>query len=76
MNKRLASLCFCACLAVGGCATAGMDGPPSAVANQNRQVYELYRQYMETLNENRRRAGVPPVYIRTYEEWRQAPSAE
>lgn len=74
MKKRLALLCFCVWLAVGGCATGGMDASSDATADQNREVYELYRQYMEAMNENRQRAGAPQVRIRSYEEWSQSPS--
>jgi|GEM_PF-2108333 hypothetical protein len=40
--------------------------------NQDSQVYELYRRYMETLNQNRERAGAPPLPIRSFEEWRRS----
>ena len=76
MKKRLALLCFCVWLAVGGCATGGREAPRGATPDQNREIYELYRQYMETTNENRRRAGAPLMRIRSYEEWRQSPSAD
>ena len=76
MKKLLVLLFFCACLTAGGCATGGRDASQGTTADQNQQVYELYRQYMETLNETRQRAGVPPVYIRSYEEWRQSPGTD
>jgi hypothetical protein len=51
--------------------------PPQEVrAAQDQQVYELYRQYLETLNAQRERAGLPPAPIKSYEEFRRSPGTE
>jgi hypothetical protein len=73
MKKTLLGICLWAALAGGGCATGGPAASPQGAGHQDLQVYELYRQYMETLNEQRRRAGAPPLPIRTYEAGKKAP---
>jgi hypothetical protein len=39
-------------------------------------VYEIYRQYMEATNVERQQAGLPPLTIRSYEEFRRAPGTD
>jgi len=73
MKKRLAWLCLCGWLAAGGCGVGTISSRQQDRETQNRQIYELYRQYLETLNENRQHAGVSPLPVRSYEEWRQSP---
>ena len=45
-------------------------------AAQDQQVYELYRQYLETLNQQREQAGVPPAPVKSYEEFRRSPGTD
>lgn len=72
MNRRLFGLLLCAWLAVAACAGPRTTGPLDR-ERQDRELYDLYRQYMETLNRNRERAGVPPLPVRSFEDWRRAP---
>lgn len=77
MKKSLVLVCICACLAATGCGAGRTTPPPGeAAAAQDQQIYELYRRYMETLNRQRRQAGLPPLTIRSYEEFRRAPGTD
>jgi hypothetical protein len=76
MKKPLAMICVWAWLAVGGCAAGKTEPPQSARETQDQQVYDLYRQYMEALNQQREQAGLPPVTLRSYEEFRRSPGTE
>jgi hypothetical protein len=76
MKKLLALICLAACLTAGGCAAGRARTTPQARAEQNQQVYEIYRQYMEAMNQERQQAGLPPLTIRSYEEFRRAPGTD
>jgi hypothetical protein len=75
MKKLLALISLFACLNAGGCAGRTRMSP-QARAEQNQQVYEIYRQYMEATNQERQQAGLPPLTIRSYEEFRLAPGTD
>jgi hypothetical protein len=76
MKKLLALMCVWAWLAAGGCAAGKTEPPRSARETQDQQVYDLYRQYMEALNKQREQAGLPPVTVRSYKEFRRSPGTE
>ena len=76
MKKLLALVCVCAWLAVGGCAAGKGGTPQSAGETQDQQIYELYRQYMEAVNQQREQAGLPPLTVRSYEEFRRSPGTD
>ncbi len=75
--KRLVALAsLCACLLVSACAAGGSGTSRAARAEQNQEVYEIYRQYMEGTNQERQQAGLPPLTVRSYEEFRRSPGTE
>ncbi len=74
--KKLALISLCACLLAGGCGAGCARTPPQSRAERNQQVYELYRQYMTATNQKRQEAGLPPLTIRSYEEFRPSPGAD
>jgi uncharacterized protein YkwD len=76
MKKLLALISIAACLTAGACAAGRSRTSPQAQAEQNQQVYEIYRQYMEAMNQERQQAGLPPLTIRSYEEFRRAPGTD
>ncbi len=76
MKKLFALICVCAWLAVGGCAAKKTGTFQTAGETQDQQVYELYRQYMEALNQQREQAGLPPLTVRTYENLRRSPGTD
>jgi hypothetical protein len=76
MKKLVALISLAACLIAGGCAAGRTGNSPQARAEQNQRVYEIYRQYMEAANQERQEAGLPPLTIRSYEEFRRSPGAE
>ena len=43
-----------------GCALAGTPSQNRATQAENRQVYEIYQKYMQSLNEEREMSGLPP----------------
>jgi hypothetical protein len=76
MKKALALICLCACLAAAGCGAGRNVSARQAAAVQNQQIYEIYRQYMEAMNQQRKEAGLPPLPIRSYEAFSRAPGTE
>ena len=76
MKKFLIMIILGALLTAGGCG-AGRTGTSRAVrAEQNQQVYEVYRQYMEAMNQERQRAGLPPLTVRSYEDFQKSPGTD
>ncbi|MFW6112725.1 MAG: hypothetical protein ACOC8G_00255 [Thermodesulfobacteriota bacterium] len=76
MKTIPALVCLCACLAAAGCGPGRSASAPKATAVQNQQIYQLYRQYMEALNQQRRQADLPPLEIRSYEAFRRHPGTD
>jgi uncharacterized protein YkwD len=76
MNKFVVLISLWAFLTAGGCAAGRTGTTPRSRAEQNQAVYELYRQYMAATNQERQEAGLPPMTIRSYEEFRQSPGAD
>ena len=76
MIKLMVLLSLCIWLTASAC-TAGRTGTPRDVRTaQNQQVYELYRQYMEALNRERQQTGLPPLTVRSYEDFRRSPGTD
>ncbi len=76
MRRLWALISLAACLTAGACAAPRPGTPPQARAEQNQQVYDIYRQYMEAMNQQRQEAGLPPLTIRSYEEFRRFPGTD
>ncbi len=75
MQKLLVFLALLSCLACAGARGKAMTAQEYRAA-QDQQVYDLYRQYLETLNAQRERAGLPPAPIKSSEEFRRSPGTE
>jgi hypothetical protein len=73
MKSLLAVTLLAVTLTSWGCGAAPRR---AARAEQNRQIYEIYRQYQEAMNQERQQAGLPPRPVRSYEEFRRAPAAD
>ncbi len=76
MKKFLALISIFACLTAGACAVGRTRTTSQARAEQNQQIYEIYRQYMNATNQERQQAGLPPLTIRSSEEFRRAPGTD
>ena len=59
-----------------GCALAGAPSQNRATQAENRQLYEIYQKYMQSLNQEREMSGLPPKPIRPYEVWQKSPGTE
>jgi hypothetical protein len=75
MKRIIALISLGACLLAVGCAGRTRT-PPQVRAEQNQEVYEIYRQYMAAMNVERQQAGLPSLPIRSYEEFRRAPGTD
>lgn len=72
MTRVVPLILLCAWLAATGCGVV----EKRRIEAQDQEIYNLYRQYMEALNLQRRQAGVPPLPVRSYEDWRQSPGTD
>jgi len=59
-----------------GCVTAEPRSQNRAIQEENRQVYEIYQKYMQSMNSQREMSGVPPQPIKSYEDWQQSPGTD
>lgn len=59
-----------------GCTLAETRSQNQAIQAENRQVYQIYEQYMHSLNEEREMSGLPPRPIRSYEDWQKSPRTD
>jgi hypothetical protein len=59
-----------------GCALAGTPSQNRATRAENRQLYEIYQKYMQSLNQERQMSGLPPKPIRPYEDWQKSPGTD
>lgn len=59
-----------------GCALAEPPSQNRATQAENRQVYEIYQKYMQSLNEERERSGLPLKPVRPYEDWQKSPGTD
>jgi hypothetical protein len=76
MKKLLAMAMLGVSLTWCGCGARPTGTTRTARAEQNQQVYEVYRQYQEAANQERQRAGLAPLPVKSYEEFRRTPGAE
>jgi hypothetical protein len=47
-----------------------------AIKSENRQVFEIYQHYMQSMNAQREMSGIPPQPVKSYEEWQQSPGTD
>lgn len=59
-----------------GCSLAETRSQNQAIQAENRQVYQIYQKYMQSLNEEREMSGLPPRPIRSYEDWQKSPRTD
>jgi hypothetical protein len=59
-----------------GCSLAETRSQNRAVQAENRQVYEIYQQYMQSMNAQRQMSGIPPQPVKSYEEWQKSPGTD
>jgi outer membrane biogenesis lipoprotein LolB len=59
-----------------GCTLAETRSQNQAIQAENRQVYQIYQKYMQSLNEEREMSGLPPRPIRSYEDWQKSPRTD
>jgi hypothetical protein len=59
-----------------GCSLAETRSQNRAIQSENRQVYEIYQQYMQSMNAQRQMSGVPPQPIKSYEDWQKSPGTD
>jgi hypothetical protein len=59
-----------------GCSPAETRSQNQAIQTENRQVYQIYQKYMQSMNEERDRSGLPPNPIKSYEEWQKSPGTD
>lgn len=59
-----------------GCALAETPSQNRATQAENRQVYEIYQRYMQSMNAERERSGIPPKPIKSYEVWQKSPGTD
>jgi hypothetical protein len=59
-----------------GCSLAETRSQNQAIEAENRQVYQIYQKYLQSLNEERELAGMPPKPIKSYEEWQKSPGTD
>ena len=52
-----------------GCSLSETRSQNRAIQSENRRVYEIYQQYMQSMNAQREMSGIPPQPIKSYEDW-------
>jgi hypothetical protein len=70
------SLFICAFIAFVGCGLADIPARNRAIEEENMRVYDIYRSYMRSMNEQREKSGINPEPIRSYEEWKRSPGTQ
>jgi hypothetical protein len=59
-----------------GCSLTETRSQNRAIQSENRQVYEIYQQYMQSMNAQREMSGIPPQPIKSYEDWQKSPGTD
>ena len=59
-----------------GCALAETPSQNRATQAENRQVYEIYQKYMQSMNAEREMSGIPPKPVKSYEDWQKSPGTD
>ncbi len=76
-RKKLARMLLVGALLAGaGCAAGEIKAQNRAVNDENRQVYEVYRSYMNALNKQREMSGMFPQPVMSYEQWQKSPGTD
>jgi hypothetical protein len=70
------SLFICAIVVFVGCGLADIPAQNRAIEEENMRVYDIYRSYMRSMNEQREKSGINPEPIRSFEEWKRSPSTQ
>jgi hypothetical protein len=65
-----------ALLGTFGCSLAETRSQNRAIQSENRQVYEIYQQYMQSMNAQREMSGIPPQPVKSYEDWQKSPGTD
>jgi hypothetical protein len=63
---------FCA----SGCGLSEIKSQNQSIEAENRRVYKIYQEYMQSMNEESVRSGVSPRPIMPYESWRESPGTD
>ena len=63
-------------LCMFGCSLAETRSQNQAVQSENRQVYEIYQKYMQSMNAQREMSGIPPQPVKSYEDWQKSPGTD
>jgi hypothetical protein len=66
------SALFCA----SGCGLAETRSHNQSIEAENRRVYQIYQEYMQSMNEERARSGISPKPIKPYEAWKESPGTD
>ena len=59
-----------------GCALAATPSQNRATQAENRQLYEIYQKYMQSMNGEREMVGHPPQPVKSYEDWQKSPGTD
>ena len=59
-----------------GCALTEIPSQNRAAQAENRQLYEIYQKYMQSMNGEREMSGIPPEPIKSYEDWQKSPGTD
>ncbi len=76
MVMKLTMILLFAALLSSACSWGEASSRSRAPQAENRQLYEIYQQYMQSTNAQRQMSGIPPKPIKSYEEWQQSPGTD
>jgi len=76
MFMKLTKILLIGALLCSACSLAETSSRNRATQAENRQLYEIYQQYMQSQNREREMSGIPPKPIRPYEDWQKSPGMD
>jgi hypothetical protein len=76
MFMKLTVIFLIGALLCAACSLAETPSQNRATQAENRQLYEIYQQYMQSQNQEREMSGIPPKPIRSYEDWQKSPGTD
>jgi hypothetical protein len=76
MVMKLKMIILISALLCTACSVAEIPSQNRDTQAENRQLYSIYQQYIQSQNQEREMSGVPPKPIRTYEEWQKSPGMD
>jgi cell division protein FtsL len=76
MSRKLKLVLLISALLGSACSVAEIPSQNRATQAENRQLYEIYQQYMQSMNAQRQMSGIPPKPIKSYEDWQQSPGTD